>query len=206
MEEGYPGNVQAKVVYELNNQDQLVINYHADVDQRTPLALTNHTYFNLSGFEEKLDKHQAVILADSCLVKDSSDCVNGSIESTLGALDFKVMKPFSAALEKLSLGVDHYYIFHKPLWALEKVADFQDAKSGRSLEVYTTEPGMQFYTGYYISNLLSRENGHIYGPLSAFCCETQRYPNGVNIENSPESFADSNQPFESKTIYKFNYN
>lgn len=205
LDEGYPGNIQVKIVYELNNQNELHMNYYAGTDEITPLALTNHTYFNLSGFSEDIKSHKTRIYSESYLVKDSSDCVDGSIANVTEALDYSTQKPFSEAFKNMELGIDHYYVLSKTQLISEKVADFEHSKSGRRLEVYTTEPGMQVYTGYHISSRLSRENGDRYGPFSAFCCETQRYPNGVNIEGSQGSFTTPDKPFESKTIYKFNW-
>ena len=205
LEEGYPGNVQVKVVYELNNNNELYINYYAETDKKTPLALTNHTYFNLSGFKENVGSHEVMIKSDRLLIKDESNCPDGNVEPVKESFDFRVKKSLLDTLKKLPSGIDHYYVLNKKQKLTEKAADFEYAKNGITLEVYTTEPGMQFYTGQYISNSLSRNKANQYGPLSAFCCETQRYPNGVNIADSPGSYTLVDEPFESTTIYKFKF-
>lgn len=205
LEEGYPGNIEIRVSYKLSDQNELHINYQAEADNVTPLTLTNHTYFNLSGFKEDVGSHEAVIRADNYLTKDSSDCPDGIVESVAGPLDFRIRKLFTEAFKELATGIDHYYVFNKPLWELEKVAEFKQSKYNIALEVHTNEPGMQIYTGYHVSSLLSRNKNNEYGPLKGFCCETQRYPNGVNIDHAPKSYTDSSEPFNSKTIYKFKY-
>ena len=204
MEEGFPGNVAVRVTFTLNNENELTIKYQGETDQATPLSLTNHTYFNLSGFRQTIENHKATILSDTYLVPDDTNVPVGEVEQVKGTpMDLRMGKLLKEALEELPTGFETYYAFDARENGLDKVAEFEDTLSGRRLEVFTTEPGMLFYTGYFTSNELQRENGDAYGRYRAFCCETHRYPNGPNIPSSPHSITYPERPYESTTRFSF---
>ncbi|MEM6800069.1 MAG: aldose epimerase family protein [Bacteroidota bacterium] len=206
MEESYPGNVEGSVIFSLNNENELNIRYEGKTDQATPLSLTNHTYFNLSGFKQTIEAHQARIFSDTILEADETNVPIGNLANVVGSpLDLRSGKVLKEAFKELPTGFEHYYIFKQSENALAKVAEFEDIESGRKLEVYTTEPGMLFYTGYFTSGELARENGDQYGRYRAFCCETHRYPNGPNIPHSPNSITRPNSPYKSNTCFKFSW-
>ena len=108
-------------------------------------------------------------------------------------------------IDQLPKGFEHYFLFEQNPGQLRKVAEFREPGSGRMLEVSTTEPGMLFYSGYFTSNQLKRENGDRYGRSRAFCCETHRYPNGPNLKESPGSITKPGEKYNSATIFKFQW-
>jgi len=206
MDEGYPGNVSIKVNFLLNNRNELTINYEAETDQTTPISLTNHTYFNLSGFKETIGNHTATIEAKSFLTPDETNVPVGEVTMVDGTTaDLRSGKVLEEAFEVLKTGFEHYYVFDKDENILGKVAEFKDNSSGRKLIISTSEPGALFYTGFYTSEELKRESGSQYGKFRAFCFETSRYPNGPNISNSPGSVTKPGEKFISTTVFKIKW-
>ncbi len=170
-DEGYPGTVKVTVEFRLTQENELQIDYTAETDRATPLSLTNHTYFNLNGFTDKVLDHTVHIQSDRCLVPDETNVPVGEEQDvTRTACDFRSAKRLGDSFEELPNGFEHYYVF--PELAGSPVAVISDDVSGRSLEVRTSEPGMLFYTGYYTSDGLSREDGTQFGQFRAFCCTT----------------------------------
>ncbi|WP_084812383.1 aldose epimerase family protein [Flammeovirga pacifica] len=203
MEEGFPGNVTIEVTFTLSQENNLEISYHATTDKTTPISLTNHTYFNLSGFKETVGGHTAKILADKFLKADPTNVPVGEIEEVGGTiLDLKGGKKLADVFDVLETGCEHYFLFDEKD-TLRNVASFANEATGISLEIATTEPGMLFYTGYFTSDELKRENGDQFGRYKAFCCETHRYPNGPNIEGAPKSLTTPQEPYTSTTVYSF---
>lgn len=203
LEEGYPGNLFVKVLFTLDDQDALSIQYKAKTDQSTPLSLTNHTYFNLSGFENTIENHAATIKASTILMPDSTNVPVGEIASVAETVaDLREERILGECFKAMETGFEHFYVFDKPLGALAQVATFKDTVSGTRLDISTTEPGVLFYTGYFTSDELQRENGEQYGQYRGLCFETSRYPNGPNLPDSPNSITQPNEVFTSQTIYK----
>ncbi|RKN80931.1 aldose epimerase family protein [Ulvibacterium marinum] len=206
LEEGFPGNVYINVVFSLDNANQLQIAYKALSDQDTPFSMTNHTYFNLSGFAETVEGHNAQINSDKKQIWDSSGAgINENVLLAGSLDDLRNPKTIGDVHKAMGDGFEHYYLFEDKGFDLEKVAEIKDPKSGRSLEISTTEPGMLFYTGKYTSNELKRESGQQYGKYRGFCCETHRYPNGPNLLGSPKSILKKGESFASTTIFKFGW-
>lgn len=205
-DEGYPGTVKVTVEYRLTQANELRIHYQAETDKATPLSLTNHTYFNLNGFTDKILDHTAQILGDRCLVPDETNVPVGEEAPVAGtATDFTSPKPIGSAFNDLPNGFEHYYVFPEKSGELEKVAVFSDPSSGRTLEVQTTEPGMLFYTGYYTSDELHREDGTQFGQFRAFCCETSKYPNGPNIAGAPGSTLKPGSKYDGTTVFRLSW-
>ena len=205
-EEGYPGTLKVAVEYRLTQDNELRIRYLAETDKATPLALTNHTYFNLNSFTDTILDHQAQIQSDRYLDTDESGAHVADTQMVAGTVcDFTSPKRIGDAFEELEYGFEHFYCFTKAPGICENVAVFTDAKSGRTLEIDTTEPGMLFYTGRYTSDDLAREDGTAFGQFKAFCCETARHPNGPNIAGSPNTVLKPCQKHDETTVFRFKW-
>lgn len=209
-EESYPGNVKTTVIYTLTNENELSINYLAETDKSTPLSLTNHTYFNLNGFKSDILDHQIQIHSEYFLTPDETSIPDGKLTKVKGsAADFNYMKPLRVAFKELPMGFEHFYVFNNQSanekTKLMKVAHVNEPASGRSMDVFSTEPGTLLYTGRYTSNELQREDGTQYGQFKAFCLETSKYPNGPNIKNSPRSILKAGEQYDETTTFKFSW-
>ena len=201
--ENYPGALTIDVTYTLTKANQLRIDYHAQSDADTPLSLTNHTYFNLGGFEDTILDHHAQINSKMYLTPDESNVPCGKLSPLCEVTDFQTPKLIGDAFTKLPQGFEHYYIFEDTSKELKSVAHFSHSASGRKLEVQSTEPGMLFYTAYYTSDNLQRESGEQFGQFRAFCCETSKYPNGPNIVGSPRSILKAGETYSETTQFNF---
>lgn len=204
-EEAYPGNVEVSVEYVLTNNNELKINYQGKTDKRTPLSLTNHTYFNLSGFKDDALGHNVQLLSKAYLTPDDVGMHDGKLTQVHGATDFNQLKPLRSAFKELPQGFEHFYVFDNKDQSLDKIAYIEEPKSGRSMEVFTTEPSTLFYTGRYTSDKLQREDGTRFGKFRAFCIETSKYPNGPNIPNSPRTILNPGELYAETTVYKFSW-
>lgn len=206
LEEGYPGNVAVSVTFSLNDKNELAIAYNATPDQDTPLSLTNHTYFNLNGFSTTVETHIARVNTDKRQAMDATGAGTGEILNIQGqADDLTSGKKIGNVHAELNDGFEHFYVFDNVDFKLEEVAHINSEESGRSLTVYSQEPCMLLYTGKYTSDAIKRENGEQYGKYRGFCCETHRYQNGPNIENSPKSITKADEEFKTTTIFKFGW-
>ncbi|MFT6994896.1 MAG: aldose 1-epimerase [Maribacter sp.] len=205
MEEGFPGNVHVDVSFTLTDNNELKIEYYAIPDSDTPLSITNHTYFNLSGFSESVESHTAQVYTNKRLALDETGAATGKIINVEGQPDdLREEKRIGAVHEAINDGFEHFYVFDDEE-VLKKVASIADSQKLVRLDVYSTEPCMLLYTGKYTSDDLKRENGIQYGKYRGFCCETHRYPNGPNIEGSPNSITKAGEDFTSKTVFKFSF-
>lgn len=203
LEEGFPGNVDVSVVFSLNNNNELSIDYSATPDADTPLSLTNHTYFNLSGFSETVENHIAQVNTDKRLAMDNTGAATGEIVNLEGEVDdLRAGKRIGDVHDAMGDGFEHFYVFDNPNEALKHVASISSKEGGLTLDVSTTEPCMLLYTGKYTSDELTRGNGEQYGKYRGFCCETHRYQNGPNIPGSPKSITKAGDTFKSKTVFK----
>lgn len=206
MEEGFPGNVDAKVVFSLDDDNALSIEYYATTDKATPLAMTNHTYFNLSGFERSVEEFTVQVNTSDLLEMDETGAATGVVKNVDDTVeDLRSGKKIKHVHEALGDGFEHFYVFDNQTEDVKLVAQVTDEISGRQLEVYSSEPCMLLYTGKYTSDKLQRNSTELYGKYQGFCCETHRWQNGPNIKEAPGSFTTPEKPFESKTIFKFNF-
>jgi len=203
-DEGYPGNLNVTVEYRVTNDNELRIRYLASTDKATPLSLTNHTYFNLNGFQDKVLEHVVQLSADRYLVADDTGVPVGGEATVVGTVcDFNRPKRLGDCFKELPMGFEHFYVFSKPARALAKVAEITEPTSGRKLTVHTSEPGTLFYTGRYTSDDLQREDGTRYGQFRGLCLETSKYPNGVNLPGAPASILRPGEKYDETTIYQF---
>lgn len=207
MEEGFPGEVDVKVTYTLDDSNALTINYQATSSEDTPLTLTNHAYFNLSGFKEDIQEYFISVAASNKMEMDESCIVNGTQIALEGSIeDLRKGQHIKTVHDAINDGFEHYYVFDKQLTeSPQKVIEIKSELGQRAMEVHTTEPGMLFYTGKYTSNDLKREDGLQYGKFRGLCFETQRFPNGPNIEGYEDAILRKDETFESTTIFKFKW-
>jgi len=206
LEEGYPGNVAVSVLFTLTANNELKIDYSATPDQDTPLALTNHTYFNLNAFSSTVEDHIVQVNTSKRQVMDDTGAGTGEIVNIEGeADDLRIGKKIGDVHTEINDGFEHFYVFDNANSELKEVASIKSKESGRSLTVTSTEPCMLLYTGKYTSDDIKRENGEQYGKFRGFCCETHRYQNGPNIEGSPKTITKAGEEFKSTTIFKFSW-
>ena len=211
MEEGYPGNLKVKVTYSLDNNDDLSVRYEAETDKKTIVNLTQHSYFNLSGdFSKDILDHEITIEADSFLPVDSTLIPTGEIISVEGTpFDFREAKTvgedISMSNKQLSYGngYDHCWVLNNQEIGLRSVVSAYHPGSGRLLEVYSDQPGIQFYSGNFLDGTLTSKQDGNYGFRSGLCLETQHYPNSPNENNFPSVTLNSGEKYMTQTVFRF---
>lgn len=204
-DEGYPGNLDVKVTYTLTEDNCLNIEYEARTDQPTPINLTNHSYWNLDASASILD-HELMLAADHFTPVDATLIPTGEIASVNGTpMDFTRSLPIGSRIHQLQGdpgGYDHNYVLTKNGSALKLAARSRAPQRGRILEIWTTQPGIQFYSGNFLDGSITGKGGRTYQKHAAFCLETQHFPDSVHHPNFPSTILRPGEIFRSSTVHK----
>jgi aldose 1-epimerase len=211
-EEGYPGNLDVRVTYTLTDADELRIDYRATTDQPTVVNLINHSYFNLAGDGSgNVLGHELRLAASGFTPVDATLIPTGAIAKVAGTpFDFQTPKPIGRDIrmgdEQLvrGRGYDHNFVLDKPqAGALSLAARVREPRSGRVMEVHTTEPGVQLYTGNFLDATLVGAAGKVYRQSDGFCLETQHFPDSPNQPSFPSTLLRPGEEFKSTTVFRF---
>ncbi|AQQ09896.1 Aldose 1-epimerase precursor [Sedimentisphaera cyanobacteriorum] len=208
-EEGYPGSLRCVVTYSITADNELVIDYKAETDKATPVNLTQHNYYNLDGQGSgKILDHKLMINASEITPVDEGLIPTGEIVDVYGPFDFtepkKIGKHINSAdiQMKYGKGYDHNFVLDKGK-GMGLAAKVYEPDSGRIMEVWTEEPGLQFYSGNFLDGTIVGKEGKRYVQRCAFCLETQHFPDSPNKPQFPSTILEPGEVYNTKTIYKF---
>jgi len=206
-DEGYPGQLLARVTYSLPSPTQLRIEYSAATDKPTPVNLTNHTYWNLrDGGRRNVLQHQVELSADLYTPVDEGSIPTGEVRAAAGAMALSKSRPIGEGLAEADngMGYDHNYVLRSPLGddGLRPCARVFEPDSGRWMAVRTDQPGVQFYTGNYLDGLEGR-GGVLYARHHGFCLETQNFPDSANQSHFPSILLRPGQRYTHMTVHEF---
>jgi aldose 1-epimerase len=203
-EEGYPGNLDVTVTYLLNSTDELRMTIEALTDKPTPVNLCNHTYFNLGEANTDILGHLLLINADRYTVVNDELIPTGELRRVVGTpMDFRKMRRIGELINMVKGGYDHNYVLIKKDKELKLAATVDDPVSGREVNVFTTQPGVQFYTGNFLDGTIKGKSGKVYKQHYGLCLETQHFPDSPNQPSFPNTILRPGEKFNEITVYKF---
>ena len=205
MDSGYPGNLNCTVTYKLTNKNDLFIGYDAKTDKATPVNMTHHSYFNLAGEGNgNILDHLLELRADNYTPVGNDGMVTGAIDPVAGtALDFTTAKPIGRDLAAVPGGYDHNYVLNGAEGKLRLVARVSEPGTGRVMEVLTTKPGVQFYSGNFLTDADIGKAGKHYRQHYGFCLEPQYYPDSPNKANFPSAILKPGELYHHEIVYSF---
>ncbi len=203
-EEGFPGNLKVSVKFSLSDDDALTIEYNAETDKATPINLTNHSYWNLTGdIKNTILNLSLMIDAGKYNPVDTTAIPTGELKPVKGTpFDFTTAHAVGERIDSVPGGYDHNWVLNHKMGLLDKVATLTDASSGRQLEVYTTEPGLQFYSGNFLDGTIKTSNGTPIQKHTAMCLETQHFPDSPNKPAFPSTILKPGEKYHTTTKYK----
>jgi aldose 1-epimerase len=210
-EEGYPGTVKARVTYTLTDRNELLFDYHATADRPTVINLSQHSYFNLAGQGSRdVLEHELQIHADRYTPVDDTLIPTGELAAVAGTpFDFRALTAIGARIgqDHVQLvrgrGYDHNYVLTRTGPDLQNAARVVERTTGRTLEVATTEPGVQFYSGNFLDGTITGKQGRVYRQRYGFCLETQHFPDSPNEPAFPSTVVGPGQEYRSRTVFRF---
>ncbi|WP_206484441.1 aldose epimerase family protein [Thalassotalea sp. G2M2-11] len=204
-DQGFPGNMDIEVTYRLNNDNELTLSYQAVADQTTPICLTNHAYWNIAGTSSEDVLAQTLELsADHVLALNEQQIPTGELISvTDTAFDFRQRKAVGQDIQQLANGYDHYFVVNRDSDELMPVAKLMDPKSGRVMEILSTELGVQFYSGNFLDGSHTGSDGKPLTKFKGLCLETHGYPDAVNHSLFPSVIVKAGDVYRQTTQYRF---
>ncbi len=203
-EEGYPGNLNCTVIYTLTNNDELKVSYEAETDKDTVINLTHHSYFNLGGHDSgDILGHELMLNADNYTPVDDDLIPTGQIKPVKGTpMDFTKPMAVGARIDQVKGGYDHNFVLNSSDSSLALAASVYEPKTGRVMEISTTEPAIQFYSGNFLDGSL-KGKGAVYNKHNAFCLETQHFPDSPNQPDFPSVVLKPGEKYTHLTVHKF---